>query len=128
MRKMKLYGYKLYLVRLAFCTLALFLGMVLLSFVLLCLANPLPFVTPCTLILFFASAMVFGVLSNREEKIWFSALPSLTLALLLVVASLIVRGGRVSLLTVLYAVLFVGFFLLGRVLPRKRRKRHARFS
>ncbi len=125
MRKNKLFGFRLYLVRLAFYALALFASVALLSLGLLCLDNPLPFVRPCSLILFFVSALLFGLLASREEGVWFSALPCATLSVLLVIVGLIIRGGKGSVMTFVYAILFVGCFLVGRILPRKKRRKRS---
>lgn len=125
MRKIKLFGFRLFLVRLAFYALSLFAGATLLSLVLLCLENPLSFVRPCSLVLFFISALLFGLFSGREESVWFSALPCITLSALLIITGLIVRGGKVSAVSFIYAVIFVGCFFIGRILPKKRRRKHS---
>ena len=125
MRKNKLFGFRLYLVRLVLYALSLLVGVALLSLGLLFLDNPLPFVRPCSLILFFVSALLFGLLANRDEGVWFSLLPCATLATLLVIVGLMIRGGKISAMTFVYAILFAGCFLVGRILPRKKRRKRS---
>ncbi len=125
MKKMKLFGWKLYLVRLALYLLALVGGMALLAGVLLLFKNPLPFISSLSLGLFFLLALVFGVIANREDGLLFSTLPTLTVALLLIVTGLIVNGGKLPFSVIVYAVIFFACFMLGRILPRKKKHRRS---
>ena len=125
MKKMNLYGWRLSLVRTLLYMLSLCAAVAVLGGVLMLMKNPLPWVAPCTAITLFTLALVLGVLCRRDEGLWFSALPVLTLTVLLLTVGLIWHGGKISALTYLYMALFVGIFLLGRILPRKKRRRRS---
>ena len=127
MRKLRLFGFKRYLVRTLIYALALALCVSLVGCGLLLMKNPLPLVAPCALSLLFLFSLVSGYLCTREEGVWFSLLSPLTLYALCLAIALVLSGGGVSSLSLLYAVLFVFAFLLGRILPRPKR-RHRRFE
>ena len=127
MRKLRLSRFRRYLVRTLLYVLAFGLCVAMLGGGLLLVNNPLPFVAPCSLAFLFLFALGCGYLCSREEGVCFSLLSPLTLYALCLLLGLVLSRGKISLLALLYAVLFVGAFLLGRVLPHPKR-RHKRFE